>query len=54
MLKNPLKGMLTALRGPKTDGPMAPEKQPGYAKEDNAFPSISGIPVRVEIVDKNA
>jgi hopanoid biosynthesis associated radical SAM protein HpnH len=47
MLKNPLKGLITAIRGPKTDGDMLPETVPQYAKEKH-LPTLSGIPIRIE------
>jgi hopanoid biosynthesis associated radical SAM protein HpnH len=50
MLKHPLKGLLTSIRGPKTEGDMVPEATPEYAREGLSS-TIAGIPVRVEIVD---
>lgn len=50
MLKNPLKALLTAVRGPKTEGVMVPEPVPDYVREKPA-PTISGIPVRIEIIE---
>lgn len=47
MLKNPLKGMLVALRGPKTDGEMVPEPMPETALP-RPIATIGGIPVRIE------
>lgn len=48
MLKNPIKGLLTSIKGPKTSGAMVPEQAPAYAAMDN---SIINIPVKVEAVD---
>jgi hypothetical protein len=50
MLSNPLKALLTSIRGPKTKGAMVPEPTPEYAREDLSS-TIAGIPVRVEIAD---
>jgi hopanoid biosynthesis associated radical SAM protein HpnH len=50
MLKHPLKGLLTSIRGPRTEGEMVPEPTPAYAS-DRSSPNISGIPVRVEITE---
>ncbi len=50
MLKNPLKALLTSVRGPKTEGVMVPEPVPDYVREKPA-PTISGIPVRIEIIE---
>jgi hopanoid biosynthesis associated radical SAM protein HpnH len=47
MLKNPIKGLLTSIRGPKTTGDMAPEQTPAYADEQ-FIPNLSGIPIRIE------
>ncbi len=47
MLKNPVKGLMTSLRGPKTEGDMVPEQIPAYANE-KLMPTLSGIPIRVE------
>ncbi len=50
MMKNPIKGLLTAIRGPKTEGDMVPEPVPVYANEKPAS-SLSGIPITVEAMD---
>ncbi len=50
MLSHPIKALLTSIRGPKTEGAMAPEVTPEYAKKERSS-TIAGIPVRVEIVD---
>ncbi|CAG7856391.1 hypothetical protein MCAMS1_00848 [biofilm metagenome] len=47
MLAHPLKGLLTAIKGPRTEGDMVPELAPQYASEKHT-PTISGIPIRVE------
>jgi hopanoid biosynthesis associated radical SAM protein HpnH len=49
MLRNPLKGLLTALRGPKTDGDMVPEPMPELVVAKT--PTLAGIPIRVEMAD---
>ncbi len=46
MLKNPLKGLLVSLRGPKTTGDMVPEATPNYPVDET--PALQDIPVRVE------
>ena len=48
MLKNPIKALLVSLRGPKTEGDMVPEPTPENGGE-NTLPSLSGIPIRVEM-----
>jgi hypothetical protein len=48
MLKNPIKALLVSLRGPKTEGDMVPEPTPENGGE-NTIPSLSGIPIRVEM-----
>ncbi|MGZ8095251.1 MAG: adenosyl-hopene transferase HpnH [Methylosarcina sp.] len=50
MLRNPLGGIITALRGPKTEGEMIPEPAPNY-KEEKPLPTFSGIPIRVEMAE---
>ena len=50
MLKNPIKGLLVALKGPKTEGAMVPEPMPQYAI-DKPVSSISKIPVRTEVFE---
>ena len=50
MLKHPVKAMLTAIRGPKTEGDMVPEPIPKYVTEKPAS-SLSNIPIRTEIMD---
>lgn len=50
MLSHPIKALLTSIRGPKTEGAMAPEVTPEYAKKERSS-TIAGIPVRIEIVD---
>ena len=50
MLKNPLKALLTSIRGPKTEGDMVPDPTPRYVM-DKPVSTLSGIPIRVEIVD---
>jgi hopanoid biosynthesis associated radical SAM protein HpnH len=47
MLKHPLKGLLTAIRGPKTEGDMVPEPVPQYVQAKTR-PTLSGIPIHVE------
>jgi hopanoid biosynthesis associated radical SAM protein HpnH len=47
MLAHPLKGLFTAITGPRTEGDMVPELAPQYASEKHT-PTISGIPIRVE------
>ena len=47
MLKHPIKAFLTSLRGPKTEGEMAPEPKPDFITSS----SISSIPVKVEITE---
>lgn len=49
MLKNPLKGMLVSLFGPKTTGAMVPEPTP--KAQETAKPTLAGIPIRVEAAD---
>jgi hopanoid biosynthesis associated radical SAM protein HpnH len=44
MFANPIKGLLTALRGPKVAGPMAPEVPFIYGDEPQ-FASVTAIPV---------
>ena len=46
MLRNPLKGLLVSLTGPKTEGDMVAEPVPQYA--ERPLPTLSGIPIRVE------
>ncbi|MGZ8165594.1 MAG: adenosyl-hopene transferase HpnH [Methylobacter sp.] len=53
MLKHPLKALLTSIRGPRTEGDMVPEVKPRYIPE-KPLPTLSGIPIRVEMIDKNA
>jgi hopanoid biosynthesis associated radical SAM protein HpnH len=48
MLKHPVKGLLVALKGPKTSGAMVPEKAPAFTEADN---SLANIPVKVEVTD---
>lgn len=50
MLKNPLKGLLAAIRGPKTEGDMMPEPIPTLLAEQTTA-SFAGIPIRVEMAD---
>jgi hopanoid biosynthesis associated radical SAM protein HpnH len=50
VFKNPIKAMLTSIRGPKIEGVMVPEPEPDYVHEKPA-PTIAGIPVRVEMVE---
>jgi hopanoid biosynthesis associated radical SAM protein HpnH len=47
MLKNPFKGILVAINGPKTSGDMIPEPPPVYA-DVKPQATFSGIPIRVE------
>ncbi len=47
-LTNPLKALWVSLRGPKTTGPLAAEKQPQYAKNLKKSP-LSEIPVKIEL-----
>jgi len=49
MLKNPLKALLTSVKGPKTSGPMVPETVFNEAADRPA--SLAEIPVRVEAAD---
>ncbi len=49
MLANPLKGLMTSIRGPKTYGDMVPEMVPEYEAEET--PKIGNIPVTVQAVD---
>jgi hypothetical protein len=44
MFANPIKGMLTALRGPKVVGPMAPEV-PFIYGEGPQFASVTAVPL---------
>lgn len=46
MLANPLKALLTSMKGPRTEGDMVPELAPQY--EDKPTPTLAGIPIRVE------
>ncbi len=46
-LANPLKAMLTKIRGPRTFGDMVPEKAPSFTSDDKKG-TIGGIPVKVE------
>jgi hopanoid biosynthesis associated radical SAM protein HpnH len=46
MLANPLKALLTSIKGPRTEGEMVPELTPQY--EDKPKPTLAGIPIRVE------
>ena len=48
MLRHPIKGLLTSIKGPKTSGSMAPEAVPVYAMVDN---SLTNIPIKVEAAD---
>jgi hopanoid biosynthesis associated radical SAM protein HpnH len=50
MLKNPIKALLVSLRGPKTEGDMVPEPTPENSSE-KTLPTLSGIPIRVEMTD---
>jgi hopanoid biosynthesis associated radical SAM protein HpnH len=45
MLSNPLKGMLVALKGPKTDGEMVPEPE---LEIDESATGLKDIPIQVE------
>lgn len=47
MLKNPLKGLFTSIRGPKTEGEMVPEPEFPNLSQDS-MPTLSGIPIRIE------
>lgn len=47
MMKNPLKGFWTSIRGPKTDGDMVPEPMPANMVTPAAT-KLSAIPIRVE------
>lgn len=47
MLKHPLKGLLTAIRGIKTEGDFLAEPTPQYSNEIPVS-TLSGIPIRVE------
>jgi hopanoid biosynthesis associated radical SAM protein HpnH len=47
MMKHPLKGLLTSLRGPKTEGDMITELTPVYTT-DEPEATFSGIPIRIE------
>jgi hypothetical protein len=47
MLKNPLKGLLLAMRGIKTEVDFVPEPTPQYAASQT-HSSLSGIPIKVE------
>jgi len=49
MLSNPLKALLVSMRGPKTEGDMAPESVPEFSG-DIKTGAITEIPVRVETV----
>ncbi len=49
MLKNPLKALMTSIRGPKTSGPMVPETV--FNEPADRTSSLSEIPVRVEAAD---
>ncbi|MFA5983050.1 MAG: adenosyl-hopene transferase HpnH [Methylococcaceae bacterium] len=49
MLKNPLKALITAIKGPTTDGAMVPEPMPDQTSV-KPVGTLAGIPVRVEIV----
>ncbi|WP_305907382.1 adenosyl-hopene transferase HpnH [Methylomarinum sp. Ch1-1] len=44
-LRNPLKALVANFRGPRTEGPMVPEKQPELAETKS---SIKDIPVKIE------
>ena len=46
-MRNPVKALLTFIKGPKTEGEMVPEPVPQYVAE-KPFPTLSGIPIRVE------
>jgi len=50
MLKHPLKALLTAIRGPKTEGDMIPEPTPLYV-EDKPLPTLAGIPIVIEMTE---
>jgi len=47
MLAHPVKGLMVALRGPKTQGDMVEVAAPNYVEAD-AVNTIAGIPVKVE------
>jgi hopanoid biosynthesis associated radical SAM protein HpnH len=47
MLSNPLKALLTSIRGPKTEGDMVPEPMPSMVM-DQPVSTLAGIPIRVE------
>jgi hypothetical protein len=47
MLKHPLKGLLTSLRGPKTEGAMITEPTPAYEVAASGA-TLAGIPIKVE------
>ncbi|MGR9072088.1 MAG: adenosyl-hopene transferase HpnH [Gammaproteobacteria bacterium] len=48
MMKNPLKGVLASIRGPKTEGDMVPEMKPEYHPQPVGAMTLREIPVRVE------
>jgi hypothetical protein len=48
MLKNPIKALLVSIKGPKTEGDMAPEPTPENSNE-NGLPTLAGIPIKVEM-----
>jgi hopanoid biosynthesis associated radical SAM protein HpnH len=47
MLKNPLKGLITAIKGVKTEGDMITEPTPRYTTE-NSDSMLAGIPIKIE------
>lgn len=48
MLKHPIKALITSIKGPRTEGDMAPEPVPQYLTR---VPALSDIPVVVEALD---
>lgn len=48
MLSNPIKGMMVALRGPKTEGDMVEIPTPNFVNQEGKN-SISEIPIKVEL-----
>lgn len=49
MLKNPVKGLLASLSGPKTSGDMVPEATPEYDADKKT--KLADIPIRTETVN---
>ncbi|MEN8259660.1 MAG: adenosyl-hopene transferase HpnH [Pseudomonadota bacterium] len=50
MLKHPLKALYTSIRGPRTEGLMAPEAQPEYNAEEDVI-KAKRPEIRLEVVD---